>query len=117
MNQLKSSTISAQNSDSQKELLTCKDQQLISVQSSVKETVQSTVKSEFKLYSEAVGKSQKPAAAPVIESIKKAVEEKVKAEDRSKNLIVFGLLEVAEESTVKKKRCLISLVRNQNRNQ
>ena len=102
VDQLKSSTISAQNSiiDLQKELLTCKDQQLTLVQSSVKETVQSTVKSEFKLYSEAVGTSQKPA--PAIKSIKKAVEEVVKAEDRSKNLIVFGLPEVAEESTVER---------------
>ena len=64
--------------------------------------MQSTVKSEFKLNSKAVGPSQKPATAPAIKSIKKAVEEVVKAVDRSKNLIVFGLPEVAEESTVKR---------------
>ena len=37
-----------------------------------------------------------------MKSIKKSVEEVVKAEDRTKNLIVFGLPEVAEESSVKK---------------
>ena len=55
--------------------------------------MQSTVKSEIKLYSEAVGTSQKPAATPAITSIMKAVEEVVKAEDRSKYLIVVGLPE------------------------
>ena len=105
VDQLKTSKIAAQNSiiELQKELLICKDEQLSSLQSSVSEAVQSSVKKEIKSYSEAVSASQKTSApVPAMKSLKRAMTEVVQAEDRSTNLIVYGMKETAGEETGQK---------------
>ena len=107
INQLKSSTISAQDSiiSLQNELLSNKNEQLNSLQTSVSEAVKSSVKTEIRSYSEAVqsaGATTDNSSKPVMKSIKRAVEEVVQAEDRSKNVIVFGMKEDAKEITDEK---------------
>jgi len=104
---LKSAAIQSQNSiiSLQDELLDCKDDQLKSVQSTVTDAVKTTVQTEMKSYSEAVGSSSTTSArvhVPDVNTLKSAVKEVVQAEDRSKNLIVFGLKEETHEDTSKK---------------
>ena len=100
---LKSSAIKAQDSiiGLQSELLDCKDDQLKSVQSTVSDAVKTSVKSEMKSYSDAVSSAPKPRG-PDVKSVKCAVKEVVQAEDRSRNLIVFGMKEEASEDTGEK---------------
>ena len=80
-------------------MLECKDKQLKSLQSTVVTTVQATVQKEFKSYSDVVA-SNTSTSGPVCtqESRKKAVKTAIKKEDRSKNLMVFGLGEEDEEN-------------------
>ena len=74
----------------QKELLECNDGQL--------QSVEKVVKSEIRSYSEAVKSANAPKAASVsVEEVQKVVQNVVKAEDRSKNIIVFGLKEADDE--------------------
>ena len=84
----------------QNELLKCKNEQLESVQSTVQTAVETSVKSELKSYSEAVGTAQKPVA-PAFQSVKQAVQQVVREEDRSRNFFVFGLEEENNENTGK----------------
>ena len=80
----------------QDKLLQCKDEQLTTLQSTVKATVESTVHStvqkEIKSYSAAVSqKNCGPVLTPA--SLQKVVVKAIEEDDRSKNLLVFGLLE------------------------
>jgi hypothetical protein len=87
----------------QGELLECKDRQLKYLQTAVENTVQATVQREFKSYSDVVAKNTS-ASGPVCteESLKNAVKTAIKEEDRSKNLMVFGLGEEDEENLEEK---------------
>ena len=77
-------------------LIESKDQQLLSLQSAVQETVQTTVQQEVQSYSAAVSKH---SAAPNIsaDSLKQAVKSAIAEEDRTKNVMVFGLCEEEKE--------------------
>ena len=74
----------------QKELLECKDGQL--------QSVEKVVKSEIRSYSEAVESAKGPKTASVsVKEVQKVVQNVVEAEDRSKNIIFFGLKEADDE--------------------
>ncbi len=76
----------------QADLLESKDEQLKSLQSAVQSTVQTTVQQEIKTYSAAVhASSTTPVFSP--DSLKKVVKSAIKEEDRSRNVLVFGLAE------------------------
>ena len=77
----------------QTELLASKDEQLNSLKSAVKSSVEDSVKSELKSYSSVVQSScpQESIINPV--ELKKVVQTVVDQEDRSKNLMLFGLPE------------------------
>ena len=78
--------------EAQEKLLECHDMQLKSVKLAVESTVQSSVQQEIKSYSEAVMK--KSSETVVTEkSLKSVVRSAIEDEDRSKNLIIFGLTE------------------------
>ena len=95
---LKTSTITAQQSviSLQAELLECREKKLESVQSAVCNVVAESVQSEMKSYSAAVTANQK---TPAIKTLTKAIKQAVQEEDRSKNILVFGLPEGANEDT------------------
>ena len=76
----------------QSELLIRKDEQLKTLQSTVQTTVQNTVQTQMKSYSEAVTTS-----GPAAETFKVAIKDVIKDEDRTKNLMVFGLAEEESE--------------------
>ena len=96
MEELKSDLIQSQSTviKLQAELLEIKSNQLESVHSTVKTAVQNTVQAEMKSYSQAVS-----TTAPVLteESLKKVVQNAVSEEDRSRNVLIFGLKETDEE--------------------
>ena len=96
--ELKSSLIRSQNSviKLQSELLEGKSKQLESVQTTVKSAVQETVQAEIRSYSKAVSKDP-PETALTEQGLKKAVQSAVSKEDRSKNFVVFGLMETDDE--------------------
>ena len=98
----KSKALEAQDSviSLQNELLKCQNEQLESVQSTVQTAVETLVKSEQKSYCEAVGTAQKPVA-PAFQSVKQAVLQVVREEDRIRNIFVFGLEEENNENTGK----------------
>ena len=79
-------------------LLVCKNEQLESLQTSVKSSVGESVKAEFQSYSSVLQancpESQKPVSS---EMIKKAVKTVVQEEDRNKSLMIFGLSEQDNE--------------------
>ena len=80
----------------QAELLNCKDEQLKSLQSTVQTTVKETVRAGIISYSDAIKKnSPSPVMSPV--TLKRVVQEAIVEEDRSRNLLVFGLQEEAGE--------------------
>lgn len=91
----------------QEELISCKNQQLESVQAAVKatvqETVHDTVKTEIKSFSQVVASSS-PKVSLTPETLKKTVKDVVEQSDRSRNLMVFGLAEEVEEDIVSKLR-------------
>ena len=76
--------------DVQSELLTSKREQIESLQSGI----QKTLKTELKLYSDAVKKSS--GESMTLKKIKTAVKDVV--EDRSKNIMIFGLEETVGEN-------------------
>ena len=78
-------------------MLVQKDEQLELLKTSVEETVQTTVESGIQSYSAAV--QQNSASGKVCNSniLKKVMKSVAAEEDRSKNLIVFGLKEEEEE--------------------
>ena len=85
------------------EQLACKNVQLQSVQSSVKTTVEESIKAEFDTYS---SKLQSPAAAIAADTVsgycspdklKEAIRSVVVEEDRSRNVVIFNKEEHAAE--------------------
>ena len=98
---LKTATINAQQSviGLQTELLECKNKKLESVQSAVCNVVAESVKSEMKSYSAVAATANKKISAPEIKTFTKAMKLVVQEEDRSKNIIVFGLQESVDEDT------------------
>ncbi len=81
----------------QSELLASKNEQLDSLKASVTSSVQKTVETEFKTYSSAVVQGQDQKQALVPGNLKTVVKEVVEQEDRSRNIMVFGLPEEADE--------------------
>ena len=83
----------------QSELLKSKDAELQSVKTAVQETVQTSVQEGIKTYSSAVT-SNVSSTAPVFtpDTLTKAVRTAIVEEDRSKNLLIFGLEETEGES-------------------
>ena len=67
-----------------------------SVQTTVKSAVQESVQAEFSTYSKAVS-NVPPETALAKQSLKKAVQIAVSNEDRSRNFVVFGLMETDDE--------------------
>lgn len=89
---LKTEVIATQSSviKLQDELMKCKTEQFQSLQTAVKTSVQNTVQEEIRSYSNVVAaKTQIPAITP--ETLKRAFQDVVEEEDRSRNLMVFGL--------------------------
>jgi hypothetical protein len=87
--------------DLQAELLQCKDDQLQSLQSTVKTSVENTVKAEFQSYSNAV-KQTLPQQTIAQETVKTIIRAVVQEEDRSKSFMVFNLEEEEEEEIISK---------------
>ena len=82
----------------QDKLLQHQQDQLFELKSAVKTTVQDTVQEEIKTYSEAVGsQNSKMEAIQVEESVKLAVKSAIREDDRSKNVMIFGLAETENE--------------------
>ena len=77
----------------QKELSECKSEKLESLEKVVKSSVANSVKEEFKSYSSVVSSSQPTAPTFCPEALKTVVQTVVAEEDRSRNLLVFGLPE------------------------
>jgi len=82
----------------QQELSQCKSENLESMKKIVETSVADSVKEEIKTYSAVVSNSQ-TVTAPVIcpEALKNVVKTVVAEEDRSRNLLVFGLPEEEQE--------------------
>ena len=80
----------------QSEMLERKEEQLKSIQATVQTAVQDTVQTQMRSYSEAV-KTTGPVAGPVAATFKKVMKDVIRDEDRSKNLMVFGLAEEDRE--------------------
>ena len=82
----------------QEELLDKRTEELDSVQRTVKTTVENTVQAEFQSYSAVVSKYS-PSSAPIFtpENLKNVVRNVVSEEDRSRNVLIFGLKETDEE--------------------
>ena len=81
----------------QNEQLKCNQEQFQSLQTTVKSTVQDTMQSEMKSYSSALTEKS-PLAIISPETLKKVVQAVVEEEDRSKNLMLFGLEEEKNET-------------------
>ena len=80
----------------QDELIQCKNDQLQALQTTVKSSVEDSVKAKFKTYSAVVKKNLPPTnIAP--ETVKILVRSVVEEEDRSRSIMVFGLSEEAGE--------------------
>jgi len=85
----------------QEKVMDCKDKQLEAIQTAVKTTVEDSVKEQFKSYSDAVQENvmvcqpQTETVAP--EVLKQVVQSVVQQEDRSRNLMIFGLSEKENE--------------------
>lgn len=82
--------------DLQAELLQCKNDQLQSLQATVKTSVEDTVKAEIKSYSKAVQENL-PQPAIAQETVKTIVQAVMQEEDRSRSFMVFNLPEEKEE--------------------
>ena len=88
----------------QEQLIESKDLQLQSLKTTVKSSVEDTMKAEFKSYSAAVEKGQcqsnrNPLMPDTLTAVVKTV---VEQEDRSRNLMIFGLLEEENEKLAEK---------------
>jgi hypothetical protein len=85
----------------QEKVMDCKEKQLEAIQTAVKTTVEDSVKEQFQSYSDAVQENvmvcqpQTETVAP--EVLKQVVQAVVQQEDRSRNLMVFGLSEKENE--------------------
>ena len=80
----------------QQELVSSKAEQLSTANDVTKTTVEESVKSEFKSYSSVLGQNKLSEFSS--KDIKNVVRTVVEEEDRSKNLIVFGLAEEQNEN-------------------
>ena len=81
----------------QDELLKCNREKFQSLETTVKSTVQDTMQSEIKSYSSALAEKAQPAViSPDV--LKKVVQAVVDEEDRSKNIMLFGLVEEKNET-------------------
>ena len=84
----------------QDQLIASKDEQMLSLQNTVKasmHSVQETVKEELKSYSSVVkGQGHFQTVSP--QTLKTVVQKVVEQEDRSRNVMLFGLQEEADES-------------------
>ena len=81
----------------QEQLLDSKDRQLQSLQTTVKSSVEDTVKEQFKSYSEAVKTQQCHSQSLTPETLTTVVRKVVEREDRSRNFMIFGLPEGEDE--------------------
>ena len=81
----------------QGQLLVQKEEQVQLLKMSVKETVQTTVESGIRSYSAAVQQNSASGTVCNSNTLKKVMKSVAAEEDRSKNLIVFGLKEEEEE--------------------
>ena len=85
----------------QEQLINCKDKQLEGVETVVKSSVENNLKEQFKSYSEAAAENVmvcKPEGLTDPETLKKVVKSVVQEEDRSRNVVIFGLPEMKEEN-------------------
>ena len=86
----------------QEKVIDCKEKQLEAVHTAVKTSVEDSVKEQFKSYSDAVQEnvivcqSENQSVTP--EVLKKVVKSVVQEEDRSRNLMVFGIPEKENEN-------------------
>ena len=86
----------------QEQVIDSKEKQLEAVQTAVKTTVEDSVKEQFKSYSDVVQENvmvcqpQTESVDPVV--LKQVVQSVVQQEDRSRNLMVFGLPEAENEN-------------------
>ena len=71
-------------------------EQLQSFQTTVRSTVQDTMKSEMKSYSSVLRETSTPAIIPP-ETLKEVAQAVLKEEDRGKNIMLFGLKEERDE--------------------
>ena len=81
----------------QEKLMESQNDQLRRLQSAVESTVQNTVQKEIKSYSEVVTNQSSEAGTQIQDSLRKAVKSAIDEDDRSKNLVVFGLDESDKE--------------------
>jgi hypothetical protein len=88
--------------DLQAELLQCKNEQLQSLQATVKTSVEDTVKAEFKSYSKVLVQERLPQPAFAHETVKTIVQAVVQEEDRSRSFMVFNLPEEEKEQLCSK---------------
>ena len=95
--ELKTSLISKQERviQLQEELLSSKTDQIQSLQSSVKSSVQDSVKAEFVTYSTKLQNQAAPILAP--KTVETLVQTVVAEKDRNRSLIIFGLSEEEDE--------------------
>ena len=93
----------------QEKLLDCQTEQLNNLKSTVESTVQVTVQKEIKSYSEAVAKTGNGTGTIQLQdSLKNVVKNAIEEDDRSKNLIFFGLDESEDERIDSKVSALLS---------
>ena len=86
--------------DLQKQILVCKDEQFNALTSSVTTSLQETVQKEIKSYSSAVkaGQCQQQESIVKTADILSVVKKVVEQEDRSRNIMVFGLADEENET-------------------
>lgn len=80
----------------QESIIDCKEKQLQKQLQAVQTVVKDTVESQFKSYSDAVQENVmicQPVSSVTPETLKEGVKSVVQAEDRSKNIMIFGLPE------------------------
>jgi hypothetical protein len=96
LDDLKSQQISLQKQiiDQQSELLKCKDEQL--------DSVQATVKTEMRSYADHAAKNWPQQSAEVVtpDQVKQAVKVAVQEEDRTRSLMMFGVKEEENEEEI-----------------
>ena len=85
----------------QEQIIDNKDKQLDAVQTVVKSSVESNLKEQFKSYSEAAAENVMVCQADSLAdpaTLKKMVKSVVQEEDRSRNVVIFGLPEQQNEN-------------------
>ena len=86
----------------QEKVIASKEEMLSSVQTAVTSTVSETVKAEIKTYSDVVKDVSSEQRQISAETLKSVVKSTMQEEDRSKNLMIFGLVEEENEELVGK---------------